>query len=54
MKIDIARPSDLKHIENMIRILTTSINNDYNRLKNLVMELQDRIKMLEDKNGSNN
>lgn len=50
MKIDVATPVHIKHIEDMIRTLTTTINNDISRLKSLVYELQDRIKILESKN----
>lgn len=50
MKIDVATPNHLKHIEDMMRTMMKSVNDDYTRLKELVMQLQDRIKMLEAQN----
>jgi hypothetical protein len=50
MKIDIITPKHLAHTEEMMRNISNTLHEEIKLLRNLVMQLQDRIKMLEEKN----
>lgn len=51
MKIDVVTPKHLAFTEEMIRNIANTLHEEIRLLRELVMQLQDRIKILEAKNG---
>lgn len=49
MKIDVVIPTQLKRLEDTLRTVSTTQHEEIKYLKSLVMQLQDRIKILEDR-----
>lgn len=54
MKVDIIAKSEFMQFERNVNLLLYDIKQEFKRMRDLIIQMQDRIKLLEFKNGIQN